>query len=425
MVLSNRIKNNIELFSNKNDFTDDKKDFKLLCSDITGCLSKKIAAVPIWFEYSKEEQDNIIVNYINNYISENTITISSGEKGDIEKYILNLSFGFGPLDSLLSNPNIKRVIVNDTDNIYFVQNDNTAHRADITIDKSTYSSLIKKICRIAGDSQTVSKCKINNFLIYVYKSSDSDFKIIIEKTSDCIADFKYLKDEWNIDDEILLFLKNILKNRLSIIISDSSYDNSKDINEAFINEVMSDYRTAFLGDSSAFMITNQNTFDAENLNHNQVNMLLKYIKLSMPEYIFSYNIPEEITSRLIKLVKEEALSVITTITSENPASAITMLANNTALDGGISEKHGKRYIAEFYDYLIQTDTVNDKKIISSVHALSTNKVGNLSMKEILKYDNNAYTYNADDLKITKKFINTNKDAETSVRKIPFSARFSD
>ena len=41
-----------------------------LCSELTKALSQKIASIPIWFDYSKDEQQELIKNFLNSKLNE-------------------------------------------------------------------------------------------------------------------------------------------------------------------------------------------------------------------------------------------------------------------------------------------------------------------------------------------------------------------
>ena len=113
MTLSERMKK-FDLYTQEDETPAISPELTALCSELTKALSKKIATIPIWFDYSKEEQQSLIKNFLNTKLNEkfNEIQLTSAERERISETFFNSIYGFGTLDFLISQQELSKIFAN-------------------------------------------------------------------------------------------------------------------------------------------------------------------------------------------------------------------------------------------------------------------------------------------------------------------------
>ena len=137
-------------------------------TEIKSKLKKKIANVPIWNEYSNEQQNKMISNFVDNQLSNTEISLSQEDKTIIQKDIINSKHEFGALNKLIENEKVESVYVNSSRSIY-IEIDNKILNPEISLDKEELKFILNSIKEMAklNDFNGIKKFKTDNFVITI------------------------------------------------------------------------------------------------------------------------------------------------------------------------------------------------------------------------------------------------------------------
>ena len=178
-ILSNRFKkeNKTPKTSNKNTEMSDS-----LFDDLKMGLMTKIESVPVWFEYSKSKQKELIRNFVDKKIIFDNITISEQEKDNIVEKLFTSVSDFGPVQYLLDNKKVSSVMINGTQSVYIEINGKILN-TDIKLSENQLNFLLKVIMNDAENYSEINNLKTDKYFITVVNSNlcNSGANLLIKK----------------------------------------------------------------------------------------------------------------------------------------------------------------------------------------------------------------------------------------------------
>ncbi len=342
-------------------------------------LFKKIEATPIWFEYTKDKQIELVKNFVNNKIIKDKIIISDIDKDIIIDKLLETINGFGEIQYLLDNQKVSSVEINGTNSV-FIEIDGKHLNTEIKLSIEQLNYILKYISFITGDTDFSN---INNFQTEKYcitivgeRISSSGININIKKQPN--TDISALIEKGIISDNVLKFISSAIEERKNIIISGATNTYKTTFITSFIKNIDANKRIFILEE------TNQINIQQENLSiftlaktPEKYKEISSYIQKSEPDYIIT-------DLNTIKSDFSQMQGKIATIKANNVEDCLKFLISSYTQDG-ILEKFAKTMALTEYDYIIQLSKDENNSVkISSIIELSPQKTMALSAKPILK-----------------------------------------
>ncbi len=433
MSLSDRLKK-FELYNDETENSAVSPELAALCTELTKMLSKKIATIPIWFDYTKEEQQELILNFLNAKLNEqfSEIKLTTAEKERISENFFSSIYGFGSLDFLIAQKEISKIFVNSPSEIYTEYN-NEIVKNDVIIDDNQFKSLINRLIDMSGKNSSVITFRLNNLLITILQEPVCKTKLILKKISDVNFNFEYFEHRDILNEDISSFLRILLNNKARILISSPVQCGKTAFLNSFINETDSEIST-ILFEEGALINTNRkniNRFDAETLTEKEQRELITAALYYKPEFVFS-----DINSIGFNIEISDLLNtdtgLISTVRANSPAEALSFYTSILVSRLKCTEKLAKMQFAKDYNYIIQLEKNGEFFVIKSIVEISTNKAGTPIFTPKLEFKSGQYKYdfhtplNKIDLKaIDEKEVKKQSEVKPEkIKKITFSTRFN-
>ncbi len=375
-----------------------------LCTWLAKSLSKKISAIPIWFDYSRDEQRELILNFINTRLNEefSEIKLTTPERERISKAFLNSVYGFGTLDFLIAQSKVSTVFVNSAEDILYEINGEIL-KSDIIMNKKQYESLIKRLCEMSGKDSPVVKFRYDSVLVTILKEPVCQKKLILKKVENTIFDFSYFEVRQVLNSDIAKFLRSALLAKKKILISSPVQSGKTAFLNSFLNEVPDDKRI-LLFEEGALINTDKTTvnrFDTEGLTEKEQQDLITAALYYKPDYVFSdindvgFNI--EISDLL-----SNTSGFVTSIRAESPVDALNLYTAVEAAKLKCTEKQGKLRFPKNFNYIIQLKKTDEYFVIQAIYEVSSNKAGTPVLTEKLSFKSGEYNYNLPNIEPPKQ-----------------------
>ena len=402
-----------------------------LCSDLTKALSKKIAAIPVWFDYSKEDQQNLIMNFLNAKLNEqfSEIKLTASEKERISTMFFNSVYGFGSLDFLLSQKEVSKIFVDSPQEIYTEFNGHI-EKSDVVIDSKQYTSMIKRMVEMSGKNSAVITFRFNNLLVTLLRKPVCSTKLILKKVSDTNFDFGFFERRDILNEDISTFLRFILNAKKRVLISSPVQCGKTAFVNAFVNETIQDSRMILFEEGALINSARSGLtrFDVEGLSGKEQRDLVTAALYYKPDFIFS-----DINNIGFNLEISELLvdnpGFISTLRADSVIDALSFYTSVLVSRLKCTEKLAKMRFAKDIDYIIQLQKEDEYFKISSIVEVSANKAGTPVLTEVLSYKSGDYKYKFD--MDTDSIKNVTKASESDGaelkpkehKKLTFSTRF--
>lgn len=427
MTVSDRLKKFDIYISEEQENSPDSPELAALCSELTKALSKKIAAIPIWFNYTKEEQKDLILNFLNTKLNEqfSEIKLTASEKERISHEFFDSIYGFGSLDFLISQKEISKVFVNSPCDVY-IEKLGCIEKADVTIDTRQFDSLIAHLTEISGKDSSVITFRFNNLLVTILKEPVCSTKLILKKVSDTNFDFGFFERRDILNKDISEFLRTILNSKKRILISSPVQCGKTAFLNSFINEIPKAKRM-LLFEEGALINSGNNSltrFDVEGLTEKERRDLITAALYYKPEFIFSdiNNIGFNIE---ISDLSVDKFGFVSTVRANSITEAVSFYTSVLVSRLKCTEKLAKIQFAKDIDYIIQLQKNDEYFNISSIAEINANKAGTPVLKEILAYKSGDYKYEFE-MNMPETPAKPESKAEDNtplVKKFSFSSRF--
>ncbi len=428
MALKDRLKKFDLLPEFEEDFADKiSPELSTVCNELSKALSIKIASIPIWFEYSKDEQKGLILNFLNTRLNEefSEIRLTSAEKDRISAVILNSIYGFGSLDFLIAQRGVNTIIVNSNENVLIELNGEIV-KSDIVIDNNQLQMLIKRLAELAGKRSPVISFRFNDLMVTILAAPVCSQKLILRKLDGKSFNFGYFEEKQVLNADIAEFLQvSLMAGKKFLVSAPSGVGKTKFIN-AFLNEISEDKKVILFEECELINTSKSNVerFDISTLDEIEIRHLLKAALCYKSDYIFSdtnnigFNI--EVADQI-----DESCGFVAAVAAESPMDALNFYTAVQASRLKCTEKFAKVKFSKYFDYVIQLEKRDDDFIIKTILEVSSNRVGTPVLTEKLSFNSGVYKY---DFPVSEMIVPpSDADAiEDAPRKrLSFRARFSD
>ena len=348
-----------------------EKEFKKL-------LLEKIDSTPVWFEYSKNRQKELIKSFIDGKILAENIQISDIDKDLMVDNLINSITNFGAVQDLLDKDNVQAVIINGTKSVHIEINGKILN-TEINLSEKQLRFLISSISAMSGieEFKGIKNFVINNYSISVLGNDIcSGTNITIKKQIKLDSDF--LIKNGTMSKEIYDFLISAIDMKKNIIISGSINSGKTTLIDALMPNSLKNKR-AFLLENESQITTDFNTL----VKLKNEAGVIPYVAKSSPEYLvcdLNYIEPEFID------MKGVLLSV-----RANSADIALQALIGMCVVGGLPAKFAKTKALKNFDYIVQLGKGEDGIIrVTSIIELSPAKTMQASVKTVAKYVDGQY-----------------------------------
>lgn len=337
-------------------------------------LSVKIASIPVWFDYSEEEKQGLIKSFFENWLKESDLKLSEDEKFRLTDSLYSSIYGFGVLDTLLSDVVITELFISETSNVKIRKNSELILSEVKIADTVDLVNRLKKSAGIFSE-KPVLKFVLRNLIITIVQPPVGEIFIAIRKKTRKHTDFAYLLENHKIDESIYSFLITLINEKKNILIS-GAVEAGK---TSYIEALYSAMKNSVIIQNTNFI--EEKSYICGGLDDEELENLISALSAQTPDYIvFDMNSGYS---------HDVACGVVSSVRADSPMLAVTKLASNSAAAQKITEKQAKADIAERFSYIMQ---IEKDLFISSISEFSLNKAGSLVMTEILKRSEGEYTY---------------------------------
>lgn len=399
-----------------------------VCNELSKALSVKIASIPVWFEYSKEEQKTLILNFLNTKLNEafSEIRLTPAEKDRISAVILSSIYGFGSLDFLIAQRGVNTIIVNSNENILVELNGEIVN-ADIVIDKNQLQMLIRRLLDMSGKISSVVSFRFNDLLVTILAAPVCQQKLILKKLDGRLFNFEYFEEKQILNEDIAEFLKVSLSSGKKFLISaPSGVGKTKFIN-AFLNEMPEDKHIILFEECELINTAKQNLerFDISTLCETDKRHLLKAGLCYKPNYIFSDTNDIGFNIEVADQINEKS-GFVASVAAESPLDAMNFYTAVQASRLKCTEKFAKIKFAKYFDYVIQLEKRDDSFVINTILEVSSNKAGTPVLTEKLTFNSGEYKYDFPAIEMIVPPADADSiDDGAPRKKLSFRARFAE
>ena len=397
-----------------------------LCGEISSCLSAKIASIPVWFEYSEEEQKELILNFINVKIPEmipNKI-LTEAEKEQIVAHFLNMVYGFGPLDFLIAKNEISAIIVDSFDRVYVNLNGDVI-KSDVILDSRQYEALIEKLLTFAKVKGPVTSFRFGNLFVTIVTEPVSSNRLFIKKLSGKYFNFECLEEEQIFDKEISKFFKSLIASNSNILVSAPIQSGKTVFLNSILNELESDARAVLFEDNSLINIDNSfiERYCVGNISKSEKIKLIRTLLFAGDKFVFSDVDDVEFNCFLLKSM-QVCEGFWATVCADSPDEAVSLFSKNLVRSSDyVCEPEQAAKLLDNFDYVVQLEQYEKHFIVKSISALSLSTDGKLVLNKILSFDAGAYSYNFPQPTFVTPLDSINV-SDVPVKKNTFSSRFA-
>lgn len=357
---------------------------------ITEALSRKIASIPVWYEYDYSKQFELILNFLDNKLNSEfeDLSLTDAEKREIAEEFLKNNKGFGILDKLLSDKDVDAVMVNSLGSV-FVNKGGKYVKTDLVMSSAQFTEVES---RFKGGGALTRVCQ-DNLVITFLKAPVADNMIFIKKIREVFDNLSDIVDDGIITEEVKIYLSGLLNDKKNIIITSSEKDILNEFAQVLINSVKDSDRVAVIEDYMPFraLADNVSVFSVSSLKE----LEWKYILESVKELKYDYTVTalsdyEKFSSNYIN-AEESSQGLITLVPAKNITEVSLKLNDVVQRSLKCTEKQAKLKLSSLYDVIIQLDKLeNNKYCLSSVMEISSTKSSSLVMDEVVKYLDGLY-----------------------------------
>lgn len=349
------------------------QDFLLEANRIVACVKNKLNDIPEWFSLEDDIQIDIIKNFISEEVKDDKF-LGINLDGLISK-ILSQVNGYGILDSVITDRQIKKIFVNST-NYISVLKDNEISKIPLRFDtEPELLGTVKRILSLAKIELDADVCFYEGklpenilFNIVMPPISKKGISLTLEKINAETCDFEHLIQSDFLSFETAKFLEEAVKNSKNILIAGKSGVGKKSLLKAIIQKIPSSERVICLEDykTNFSSLDNVASFDYTDIldDKEKIARLFKNILSQQPDKIVCPYCEENFAFELLKLVNNGVKGICTTIYATSMQDALErflgkLLTSCTGIDTEIL----KRRIINSFDYVV---FISDSKISKTV-----------------------------------------------------------
>ncbi len=352
-----------------------------ILSDLKRSLLEKIDMTPVWFEYSKNRQKELVKSFVEHKIAADHLQIADIDKDVITDNLYESISNFGEIQYLIDNEKVSEVMINATKSVY-INIDNKILNTEIKLTEKQLSFIKNTISSQCGceDFNGIKTLKTDKYQITIIGTdvSNSGLNITIKKVEE-IQPETLIKNGF-LTAEVFNWIAQLADNGKNIIISGPSNSGKTTFVDMLLKTALKNKRI-YLIENKPEINTELNSMVKFLPNKTNYNDLLSFIHKIEPEsFVCDQNSINDLYSDISgKLVTLKADSI------EDTLKAIM----SSYIKNGMPEKFAKTKALKDYDYIIQLEKTDVPRVLSVVE-LTPAKTMPQSLKSVIKYINGKY-----------------------------------
>lgn len=381
-------------------------------------MSEKVASIPVWHDYDKDKQFELILSYLDRKLSTDfkEIFFSNEEKITFVRDFLASVHGFGPLDEILSKAVVSAVIVNEK-GMVFVECAGVVRPTKTLISEKQLNDIKRRFpLNPSAVNSPVLNFQVEKFFVTIISQPVSENTLIIRKICDNTQTISDLTAKNLITKEIEDFLRYIIKARKNIIISGNINSGKSDFLQTLLNSIEEDRCAVLLEEFSQSSLENDAVlkFAVSSLHVNEFETLLSSSVKLNPDYLFFDNNNSGLFNAFYDFITSEMQGVVCTARGATESSALSKFLNSTLLSQKCTEKQAKLKLSSQFDYIIHLEKfAGGTPMIESIMEITSTKSSSLVQNEVLKLEGDRYILDLPE--IPKEFSNEITSLSSSFR----------
>ena len=383
---------------------------------IMEALSKKVASVPVWFDYDYDKKFELILSFLDNKINTEFegLAISNEEKKALAEEFLKTNYGFGVLDRLLAKEDVSAVVVNS---LLDVQVYRSAHweKTNIDLSQNQFDYLFAGF----NHNNAISKSCRGLFHITVLAPPVSQKTIVIRKIKIVDDSIETMFQKSLIPYDLAYFLNEILLKKKNILLSSEKSEYLSEFLQVLLNSVDKDKRCAIVEDSGLFVENNENIsiFNVSLIEDFDYEYLISTLEDLDFDFTASFISDYKKFSAYYLRQNDLQTGLVTTLQAHSTSDTAGKLTALIAAALKCTEKHAKQRLSSVYDFIIHIDKSNSSCHISSIMEITSTKSSSLVMNEVVKFVDGGYA-----LDLPDEFLHEPEISETEDIPVPDSFR---
>ena len=399
MSLKDRLSSNItqtitEDSSEDLNFGEDK--FLTLKEGLYLLLMDKVNSTPIWANYDEDQQKELITQFIENQLSTNfkTALLTKEEKNALIGEIIEETKGYGPLDSLLQDPVISSIFINDM--TVYAEKNGKIYKTDVTFKNEKHlktimeNMLAKANKKIDANSPIVDAKLPNGFRINAViepLALNGPF-LSIKKTNQEEVSLENLLTGNILTDELLETLSMAVKAKLNIVISGKKCSGKTLLLNALASEIPEEERIITIEDSAELALPQEHVLKFETQSSIGLKGLFVNALKMRPDRIIIGECKGAEILEVFQAINTGCEGFLTTLYANSPQDALSKLEIMLMLAGtDLSEQAIKSLIASNIDLIVHVSRFQDGSTrISSVTEITGMQGNKISTQEIFRFE---------------------------------------
>ena len=352
-------------------------------------LLNKIESIPVWKDYSIEKQRELISAFVMAKLASDMTKLSEQEKSVLIDKLCDFVTGLGPLDYLIKQDNVDAVYVNGLNTVH-IEISSKILNTEIKLTQNQLDIILKNIFSLSNrqydKDEFVRNFKYDNLLISVIMPpvSQGGVNIVIKKLKPELLQLNTLINGGFITEDLFEFLISVVNSGKNIVVSGDAGCGKTLLIDALTKLALSNKRGVILEEFSQIQATSDTLmkFDFSSIKSDyEFRKLFSNLNRLSPDFVVNL---------LISAIERECSNIIS-LRSSNIDNVISKITGAYICEEKCSEKYAKLKFLSTFDYVVQIGKCSDGiRRITSITELSPARTMALSLKNIAKWENNAY-----------------------------------
>jgi pilus assembly protein CpaF len=365
-----------------------------------------------------------VEGFVSEFIDEQKIKVTLSEQQQICEDLINEMIGLGPLEILVTDPNINDIMVNRFDRV-FVEQEGKLYLTDVRFrDPRHVMQIAQRIANMVGrrvdetspmvDARLKDGSRVN---IIIPPLALDGVSISIRKFSQRVISLEEMVKNGNISKQMLEFLEIITKSRLNVIISGGTGAGKTTLLNALSQLIAPGDRIVTIEDSAELKLEQPHVVRLESRPANiegegeiQIRDLLRNALRMRPDRIVIGECRGAEAFDMLQAMNTGHDGSMSTLHANSAGEALHRLENMVLMAGfELPTKVIRSYIADAVDLIIQVARMRDgiRRVVQIAEVYPTED-GDVKYQDLFVFK---YKGMDEDGKITGTFDNVSQDTK--------------
>ena len=373
-------------------------------TDIFENIYKKLASKIDFYNLESMEEKarfKIIEKAFLEIVNDEKILLSEKDMKVILSQIIEESFGYGPISSLMQDEEITEIMINNYDEV-FIERSGIIQKINLNFNSNNHiKNFVDKILSPLGlrvdescpmaDARLKDGSRIN---VVIKPISLNDIVVSIRKFKRKLKNIDDLIKEDTLNLEIANFIKSCVENKANIIVSGATSTGKTTILNIISNFIPKNERIITIEDTFEISLTNENVINLESRVSNiegkgeiTIRDLVRNSLRMRPDRIIVGEIRGIEAIDVLQAMNTGHNGSMTTVHANSPFDLISRLETMLIMSGlNLNPSAARRIIASSINLIIHLERLeNGKRVVSKIsEVLSSEKVIGENSEIILK-----------------------------------------